>query len=167
MCIQAWIPSPPSSLMVYFRTPAFTLITLYPIRHLDGPLQVFIEMSTKAICTLLFPYEINSMGWNTKLLLLYSECTLLFTYLWAVLSSFNQHKNQARYDTQTLSMLAPTIDLVKGLASVKKKVMSHQLRWIEVYIMFPGCTALEVTPYGERRRWSSLLKRMLQSLARL
>lgn len=44
------------------------------------------------------------------------------------------------------------MDLVKGLASVKRKVMSHQLRWMEVYIMFPGCTALDVMPYGERRR---------------
>lgn len=38
---------------------------------------------------------------------------------------------------------------------------------MDVYIMFPGCTALEVTPFGESRRWSSLLKRMLHSLARL
>lgn len=60
-----------------------------------------------------------------------------------------------------------TIDLVNGLASVKRKVISHQLRWMEVYIMFPGCTELDVTPWGERRRWSSLLKRMLHSLARL
>lgn len=59
------------------------------------------------------------------------------------------------------------MDLVNGLAREKTKVISHQLRWMEVYIMFPGCTALEVTPWGERRRWSSLLKRTLQSLARL
>lgn len=63
--------------------------------------------------------------------------------------------------------LSLTIVLVKGLARVKRKVISHQLLCMEVYIMFPGCTALEVMPWGERRRWSSLLKRMLQSLARL
>lgn len=63
--------------------------------------------------------------------------------------------------------LALTIDLVKGRAKVKRRVMSHQLRWMEVYIMFPGCSALQVTPWGDMRRFSSLEKRMLQSLARL
>lgn len=64
-------------------------------------------------------------------------------------------------------VLLLTMDLVKGRPSVKRKVISHQLLWMDVYIMFPGCNALEVTPWGESRRWSSLLKRMLHSLARL
>lgn len=43
-------------------------------------------------------------------------------------------------------VLLLTMDLVKGRASVKRNVISHQLLWSDVYIMFPGCTALEVTP---------------------
>ena len=60
-----------------------------------------------------------------------------------------------------------TMDLVKGLAKVKSSVYAHQPRWREEYIIFPGCTAFDVTPRGDRRRWSSLEKRMLHSLDRL
>lgn len=38
------------------------------------------------------------------------------------------------------------MDLVNGLAKVNSSVYTHQLRWMEEYIMFPGCTALDVTP---------------------
>lgn len=60
-----------------------------------------------------------------------------------------------------------TMDLVKGLAKVKSSVYTHQPRWRAEYIMFPGCTAFDVTPRGDRRRWSSLENRMLHSLDRL
>lgn len=59
------------------------------------------------------------------------------------------------------------MDLVKGRAKVNSRVYTHQLRWRDEYIIFPGCTALDVTPWGERRRFSSLEKSILQSLERL
>ena len=57
-----------------------------------------------------------------------------------------------------------TIDLVNGLAMKKSHLYNHDELDIDVYIMFPGCNANDMTPSPPKRRFNSLLKNCEQHL---